>query len=163
MDTCTDTFNTYTKFFTCVQHNCDYLSASQLGLIGELFFRMLFDGDDATAMAHIRTRRALALLVAYNVKPFLRGRRRDAVVAGIQRVVVPAQAAVLGSHALFKVQIWRPCKIQPSTGRQPVQQKRAYQCDRTALCGNRRSTRHPSCEFGTSCCSADSPVLRVPD
>ena len=152
----------YIKYVTCVQHNCDHLCASQLGLLGERLFQMLFDGHDAAAMPHIRTRRALALVVAYNVKPFLRGRRRDAVVAGIQRVVVPAQAAVLGSHALFKVQIRRPCKIQPSTGRQPVQQKRAHQCGRTVLCGNRRLSRHPSCGFGTWCCSAAPPVLRAP-
>jgi hypothetical protein len=103
-DTCT---HTYTEFVTCVQHNCDHLGASQLGLLGERFFQMLFDGHNAAAMPHIRARRALvlALVVAYNVKPFLRGRRRDAVVAGIQIVAMPAQAAVLGSHTLFEVQI----------------------------------------------------------
>jgi hypothetical protein len=32
---------------------------------------MLFDGDDAAAMAHIRARRSIALVIAYNIKPFL--------------------------------------------------------------------------------------------
>jgi hypothetical protein len=61
--------DTCIKCVTCVQHNCDHLGASQLGLLGERFFQMLFDGRDAAAVPRIRTRRALALVVAHNVQP----------------------------------------------------------------------------------------------
>ena len=110
--------DTYIKYVTCVQHNCDYFLFCQFGFDRQRLLQQLVNGRDAPSVAHIWTFLFQPILVTHHIQPFPFRLSSYLVVAGREGESAAIARCMFRAHRLFEVEIWGawPTRVTKARG-----------------------------------------------